>query len=140
MAFAHRRAGAGRSRDTVREIVIGARTQFITQVSGCDYDFLMQWLWTYARSHGRGSGLIYARRCVTIDGAKLTLLMHRIILVERMGLEPPSDCHTTDHRNGRSLDNQRRNLRWLTPEQQMRNQHGILSMPIQLLPAQEIPF
>lgn len=102
-----------------REIVIGARTQFVTKVSPEDYDFLMQWKWTYARSHGQWSGLIYARRSIHEPSGNRTILMHRLIIVERMGLGRPSDLHFVDHDNDDSLDNQRfigkrQQLQWLT--------------------------
>ncbi|HLH94989.1 MAG TPA: HNH endonuclease [Xanthobacteraceae bacterium] len=89
-------------------------------MSDIDYDFLMQWLWTFAVSH-RGGDLIYARRSIRVGDANVTILMHRVILRERMGLEPPTPRHTGDHRDGDSLNNQRSNLRWLTPKQQMAN-------------------
>ncbi|EJN10459.1 hypothetical protein PMI42_06235 [Bradyrhizobium sp. YR681] len=46
-----------------RTITIGARVQYVVKVSPEDYDFLMQWRWTYAVSH-QGGGLVYARRSV----------------------------------------------------------------------------
>jgi hypothetical protein len=45
-------------------IIVGARTQYRVKVSWQDYDFLMQWPWTYAVSHPRHGGLVYARRSV----------------------------------------------------------------------------
>ena len=120
-----------------RTITVGARTQFVVKVSPEDYDFLMQWKWTYARSHGQWSGLIYARRSIRApDGTNETILMHRVIIVERMGLERPSELHFTDHENGDSLDNRRTNdrrrqqLRWLTHKENMANRRGIVSMPL----------
>lgn len=119
-----------------RTITIGARTQFVVKVSPEDYDFLMQWKWTYARSHGRWSGLIYARRSIKgPDGSNVTVLMHRVILIERMGIKPPSPRHEVDHSNGDSLDNRRINdrgrsqLRWLTPKENAANKHGIIAVP-----------
>src|SRR5579862_4885499 len=95
-----------------RTITVGARTQFVVKVSPEDYDFLMQWKWTFARSHGPWSGLIYARRSIRApDGSNETILMHRVIIVERMGLERPSDKHFVDHDNDDSLDNRRVNDR-----------------------------
>jgi hypothetical protein len=116
-------------------IIVGARTQYVVKVSFEDLDFLMQWPWTYAVSHPRHGGLVYARRSVWDGDRNVTVLMHRVIITERMGLARPSDRHFVDHENGDSLDNQRQNdrglqqLRWLTPEENMANQRGIRAVP-----------
>ena len=117
-------------------ITIGARTQYQVKVSWEDYDFLMQWPWTYAVSHPQHGGLVYARRSVREGDRNVTILMHRVIIVERMGLVRPSDRHFVDHENGDALDNRRENdaglqqLRWLTPKENMANQRGIKAVPI----------
>jgi hypothetical protein len=119
---------------TYRTITIGARTQFIVKVSPEDYDFLMQWKWTYARSHGQWSGLVYARRSIRVGDANVTILMHHLIIA-RMGIERPTERHQVDHENGDSLDNRRVNgrrrqqLRWLTPKENAANKHGIIAIP-----------
>lgn len=116
-------------------ITIGARTQYVVKVSWEDYDFLMQWKWTYAVSH-KGGGLVYARRSIRVGDRNETVLMHRVIITERMGIERPSLHHFVDHENGDSLDNRRINdadedqLRWLTPKENMANQRGILQRPV----------
>ena len=45
--------------------------------------------------------------------------MHRVIIIERMGLPRPSVHHTVDHDDGKSLNNQRENLFWRTGAEQM---------------------
>lgn len=130
-------------------IIIGCRTQYIVKVDWQDYDFLMQWPWTYAVSHPRHGGLVYARRSVREGDHNVTLLMHRVIILERMGLPRPSEKHFVDHDNGDSLDNRwvndhgRAQLQWFTAKENMANQRGIRSVPI--VPAyrsalSDIPF
>jgi hypothetical protein len=129
-------------------ITIGARTQYVVKVSWEDYDFLMRWTWTYALSH-KGGGLVYARRSERINGRNVTILMHRVIITERMQLKRPSKKHFVDHWNGDSLDNRRiaddgrQQLRWVTPKQNMANQRGVICMPVapEFRPvASDIPF
>jgi hypothetical protein len=138
-----------------RTIIIGARTHYAVKVSPQDYDYLMQWRWTFAVSH-KGGGLIYARRSIRSGGSNVTILMHRVVIEECMKIPRPSDRHFVDHENGDSLDNRRFNddelqqLRWLTAAEQMQNQRGIIQRPLtaaaigELLAAQDpgagIPF
>ncbi len=116
-------------------IIVGARTQYVVKVDWEDYDFLMRWRWTYAVSHPRHGGLVYARRSVRDGFRNVTVLMHRVVVIERMGLERPSERHFVDHENGDSLDNRRSNdaglpqLRWLTARENMANQRGIRAAP-----------
>jgi hypothetical protein len=111
----------------MRLITIGKTLQFQTQVSDEDYEYLTQFLWTYAFSHPKGS-LVYARRSIRQGGFNVTILMHRVIM-ERQGKEPPSPKHTVDHDDGHSLNNQRYNLIWRTPKEQMAKQMGISCFP-----------
>lgn len=132
-----------------RTIIIGARTQYAVKVSIEDYDFLMQWKWTYAVSHPMHGGLVYARRSIRVGDRNVTILMHRVVIVDRMGLPRPSDKHFTDHDNGDALDNRRANdrgrqqLAWLTAKENMAKQYGIRAQPIvpQFRPVMnDIPF
>jgi hypothetical protein len=119
-----------------RTITIGARTQYVVKVSPEDYDFLMQWKWTFAVSHPRRGGLVYARRSIRVGDGNVTILMHRVIIVECMGIERPSERHFVDHENGDSLDNRRVNdrdvpqLQWLTHKENMAKQYGVRAVPI----------
>lgn len=130
-------------------ITVGARTQYVVKVDHDDYDFLMQWRWTYAVSHPRHGGLVYARRSIREGSRNVTVLMHRVIILERMGLKRPSLKHFVDHANGDSLDNRRVNdwgvpqLRWFTAKENMANQRGVRASPV--LPSyapirSDIPF
>lgn len=112
-------------------IVIGARAQYETRVSFEDYAYLLGFKWTFARSH-KGGELIYARRSVWCPARRcnVTVLMHHVVM-ERAELLRPTPEHTADHENGDSLDNERENLRWLTPEQQMRNRRGVCNRPLE---------
>jgi hypothetical protein len=67
-----------------------------------------------AVSHPQHGALVYARRSVREGDRNVTLLMHRLIITERMRLERPSDRHFVDHENGDSLDNRRVNDRGLS--------------------------
>lgn len=130
----------------MREIVCGRSRQFITRVSDVDYEYLTQWLWTFARSHKGNDTLIYIRRSISVrdeNGVRrnVTVLMHRVV-IERMGLVQPTPRHTVHHVDGDSLNNQRDNLGWLSPKGQMdenrlryAREAGQLDAPIG-----EIPF
>lgn len=117
-------------------IIVGCRTQYVCKIDWIDYDFILQWPWTFAVSHPRHGGLVYARRSVREGDRNVTLLMHRVIIVERMGLERPPDKHFVDHDNGDALDNRRINdrgrqqLQWLTAQQNMAKQYGVRSQPV----------
>jgi hypothetical protein len=102
----------------MRIITIGRSRHYETAVSDVDYDYLCKWLWTFAVSH-KGGDLIYARRSIRVGDGNVTVLMHRVVVLARMGQARPSLLHTCDHRDGDSLNNQRRNLRWATPAEQM---------------------
>jgi hypothetical protein len=93
---------------------------------------------------GQWSGLIYARRSISTPSGNVTVLMHRVVITERMGIARPSERHFVDHKNGDPLDNRRCNLRWLTAKENMAARHsqrGVHALP---LPPEsgltEIPF
>jgi hypothetical protein len=85
-------------------------------------------------------------RCM-LGRANVTVLMHRVILLERMGVERPSSKHFVDHANGHSLDNRRTaggktQLRWLTASENAANRHGIRVLPVDhaAQPSMTVPF
>ena len=75
-------------------------------------------------------------RAAACGKATATLLMHRLIITERMGLQRPSDKHFVDHDNGDSLDNRRDNdlgrtqLAWLTNQENAAKRYGIRNVPV----------
>lgn len=130
----------------MKYITVGARTQYRVKVSDEDYDYLITLKWTFAVSHPRHGGLVYARRSIWVPfdgggGHNVTVFMHHVIL-DRMGKVRPSDKHTCDHDNGRSLDNRRENLFWRTHKEQMAKdrRRGIRARPIGNNDAEAVPF
>ncbi len=106
----------------MRTITAGRGRQFVTYVSDVDYDYLMQFLWTYAFSHQKG-GLVYIRRSVMLGGLKYTLLMHRLIMDRKDEPQPTDEHVTVDHQDGDALNNQRYNLRWATYSEQLEERY-----------------
>lgn len=102
-------------------------------VDAIDYDFAIRHRWNVLR---RPRGGLYMRRAVgeNANGQRLrtyTVYLH-VEIMKRTGIEPPSPEHIiVDHRNGKTLDCRRSNLRWATPKQNRANvygryQHGFL--------------
>jgi hypothetical protein len=106
----------------MQTITVGRARQFVALVSDEDYEFLRQWLWTYAISHKHGD-LVYVRRSIRVrdecGSHNVTILMHRVVLTECMGIAPPTPRHTVHHGDGSGLNNQRWNLGWRSPAGQM---------------------
>lgn len=85
-----------------------------------DYDWACRHLWICTLPKDRKA---YAMRTTGSGWQRAGIFLHKAIL-ERMG-PPPSDAHTIgDHKNGDSLDNRRRNLRWATVQENCDNKHG----------------
>lgn len=102
-------------------IPIGSRGQYEVVVDQIDYAYLTQWKWSFKRSQWKFGAKIYARRCERRGSARVSIYMHGVILRERMGLDRPSDAHEGDHVDIDSLNNRRRNLRWVTKGEQNAN-------------------
>ena len=88
----------------------------VALVDDDQYEFLMQWKW-FAHKEWKS---FYAVRCGKVDeyvnGKRPLIRMHHAII----GFPPKG--FETDHRNGRGLDNQRHNLRFVTGRQNQQNQ------------------
>lgn len=73
-----------------------------------DYEWLNQWNWTAIRTERKSGG--YAMR----NEHGESIMMHRLIM------DAPPD-QRIDHRDGNGLNNQRDNLRFATPQQNIAN-------------------
>lgn len=85
-------------------------------VSEEDHLAVSQWKWT---SHSGG----YSYRNQRVEGRCTTVYMHRFIM-ERMLGSPIPDGYEVDHQDADKLNNQRENLRLVTPHQNMMNRQG----------------
>lgn len=94
-------------------------------VDEADYQWALQWKWTaIPDKHGNK---FYAARMAFIEGRHVRLYLHKEIL-RRAGKKRPSRNHTIgDHRDGDSLNNRRRNLRWATPRMNRLNIGGMVA-------------
>jgi hypothetical protein len=79
-------------------------------VDDADYEWLSKWKW----STSGASQNKYATRCVSVNGKRSNIKMHKEILNVDPGME-------VDHKDGNSLNNQRSNLRVATRSQNMMN-------------------
>lgn len=82
-----------------------------TKVSDEDFEKLNQYKWA---AHVNRDGSVYVRRKLTVDGVKLTIHMHRVIMGTPDGM-------VVDHIDGDPLNNQRDNLRNCTSGQNNAN-------------------
>jgi hypothetical protein len=91
-----------------------------------DYEWAIKHRWCAKKEL---NGTFYARRAVgeNANGQRLrtfSLYLH-IEIHKRTKKRRPTRFHVlVDHRNGRSLDCRRKNLRWVTPSMNQRNRWG----------------
>ncbi len=71
-------------------------------VDNADYEFIDSFKWLFSGG--------YAKRGIRVNGKNTFILMHRLIN------KTPDDLHT-DHINGNTLDNRKKNLRTVTARQ-----------------------
>ncbi len=84
------------------------------KVSDCDYKFLMQWKWHYAKNKCDG----YASRLSHGPHSERKRIFMHMIVAKRKGLK---NFQEVDHKNHDKLDCQRRNLRAATSTQNKGN-------------------
>ena len=84
---------------------------YVAIIDAADAEFVGQWSWF---AHAPYKGLVYANRNQKIEGGRLTIRLHRVLL------RPDADMHV-DHINGVGLDNRRSNLRVTTASENQWN-------------------
>jgi hypothetical protein len=96
----------------MREIVLskGCKNERVALVDDEDYEKLSQFKWS-ASLEGRGTKW-YAIRWKRINGKQTKIRMHHFVLDIAPGTLPYA--HVVDHKNTRSLDNQKHNLQVIT--------------------------
>lgn len=110
-----------------RAIILSEKQEVWTLVDAADYAWLVEFNWNVWWS-GRARWQLYAKRNIGADRA--TVRMHREIL-KRADPRPTFEMAMLhgDHENGQTLDNRRRNLRWLTPAENRQNIHARERIP-----------
>lgn len=83
---------------------------YTTTVDAEDYDYLSQFNWHAVIAKGTP----YAIRKVTINGKRVVVRLHRVVV------NAPDDL-SVDHINRNTLDNRKSNLRICTQQENMRN-------------------
>lgn len=94
-----------------------AQASLFALVDEVDYQWATQWLWHHKWSRGRRKVYICRQLTERLGGVRFnsTLMLH-VEIQKRTGIAPPSPAHTlVDHRDGKSLNCRRHNLRWATP-------------------------
>lgn len=95
-----------------------------------DFAWASQWRWQAKPS--KNGKKIYACRCSSYQGRALSIYLHKQICLRAYG-PPPSPSHIiSDHKDGNTLNIQRRNLRWATPSQNRQNYNGIYALQLRL--------
>lgn len=80
-----------------------------------DFEWLSQWKWQYVEAANKRYG--YARYTKWINGKKIAVNMHRVLMGAKAG-------QLVDHINRDTLDNRKTNLRFCTRSQNSANSAG----------------
>lgn len=91
-----------------------------------DYDWFVQWRWTFKPS--RGGRKFYAYRNLTLRSSgqrtNRSIFLH-VAIMQRTGIAQPTPAHVVvDHRDGDSFNCRRTNLRWATLSMNRLNLNG----------------
>ena len=122
-----------------RIIKLGRTGQYKAVVDDDDYDWLARHSWNFKVSQWRYGKKIYARRRDARTGR--TVLMHREILENRVGIPAPDKSATVDHWDKDSLNNRHSNLRWATESEQSANRKArITAAERAAFASAEVPF
>lgn len=103
------------------EIILSDRHPHVALIDDEDYQYLVQWRWTFKVSSGKYNRNVYACRNTTNGSRerKIKIMLHNVVLERSVGPRP-GPGYTAHHKNGVSLDNRRSNLEWLSRSQQIK--------------------
>ncbi len=117
--------------DTTKIIYLNNRGESIPCViDDVDYQWASRWRWQAHWSKQKSK--VYARRNVLIKKRTVGIYLHKEICLRTHGL-PPTEKHIIgDHKDGKTLNCRRDNLRWATPSQNRLNLHGFYAKQLKL--------
>lgn len=105
--------------DAPRHVYLDANCEVSCLVSSWRYAWVTQWRWSWRWDRTKTKR--YAVRNTWDGPRRVTIYMHKAILVET-GKPQPTEAHTIgDHQDGDSLNNQDDNLEWATVSMNRRN-------------------
>lgn len=100
---------------------------YACRVDYIDYTYAIQFQWI-ASHYKKQPKLLYFRRTEN----RATVYLHRVIM-QRTGISQPSRKHIlVDHIDGNTLNCQRENLRWATPQMNRHNYFGYYHKQLKL--------
>lgn len=126
----------------MKRLYLGKAAEVFCLLDDEDHAWAQKWRWGI--TWDRDKKKMYATRNTRLHGRKgkqTKIYLHKSVL-QRKGVPPPSPKHTIgDHMDGDSLNNQRANLIWETPEGNARNRFGSrVKQPELAAGADDVPF